>query len=476
MNIIHSVQAALSSLGYEPDDKLLVGVSGGPDSLVLADVLYRLGWQFAIAHYDHQLRPSSQTEREMVGDFAASLGVPFYYGSGDIAALAAKEKKGLEEKAREARYSFLFRTAQEQGAKAVVTAHNAEDQAETILMHILRGSGLDGLTGMRQESLTSFHPQIQLVRPLLSVWRDEIEAYCEQHDLLPVIDESNQDTQYLRNRVRHELIPELESYNVGVKQNLVRLAEILQDDRDYLQADYDRVYQQVITTSGKDLLSIDLASFSTLHPAAQKAVLKMGLHALLPSEKQVEYSMIAQIMEFAAKPPQKKHIVFAASLHAFIRDKELVLTRQAVLPLEHVYPHCPGEIEIPISSSFKIELSPGCVLIGNVLPAEEYLQPKAVDGLLLECYLDLDSFKSDTIKIRASNPGERYAPLGMRGKSMKISDLFVNKKIPVSARAAYPILLEGGSIIWIPGFQPAHAYRIVQETTRLLHLRVVLTR
>lgn len=476
MNIIHSVQVVLSSLGYEPDDNLLVGVSGGPDSLVLADVLHKLGWQFAIAHFDHQLRPSSQTEREMVGDFAASLGVPFYYGSGDIATLAAKEKKGLEEKAREARYTFLFRTAQGMGAKAVVTAHNADDQAETILMHILRGSGLDGLTGMRQESLTSFHPQIQLVRPLLYVWREEIEAYCKQHDLQPVIDESNQDIQYLRNRVRHELIPELESYNVAVKQNLVRLAEILQDDRDYLEADYDRGYQQVVTKSERDFLSIDLVSFSTLHPAAQKAVLKKSLHTLLPSEKQVEYSMIAQILEFVAEPPQKKHITLAAALHAFTRDKEMILTRQAVLPLEHVYPHCQGEIEIPISSSFKTELAPGCVLIGNVLPVDEYLQPKAVEGFFLECYLDLDSFTSDTINIRASKPGERYAPLGMRGNSMKISDLLVNKKIPVSARAAYPILLEGGSIIWIPGFQPAHAYRIVPETTRLLHLRVVLTR
>ena len=209
---------------------LLAAVSGGPDSLCLADLLNQLHIAVVIAHFDHQLRPSSATEVEMIRSYAERNHNEFTSGSMDVKHFAESQKLSIEEAARKARYTFLFEEAKKYKAQAVVTGHTADDQVETILMHLLRGSGAEGLQGMAFFSSGKvWDSMIPLARPLLNTWRSETIAYCREHQLEPVTDETNSETKYYRNRIRLELIPLLETYNPRFKENLLKTADVIRE-------------------------------------------------------------------------------------------------------------------------------------------------------------------------------------------------------------------------------------------------------
>jgi tRNA(Ile)-lysidine synthase len=226
-----------SECGLQSEKPVLVGVSGGPDSLCLADVLESLGYSLVIAHFNHQLRPQAGDDARVVEEFAGKRGIPFVLGSEKVGEFAESHHLSLEEAARICRYRFLFSQAEAAGAQAVAVAHNADDQVETVLMHLLRGSGLSGLRGMPYRSLTTeWSSTIPLVRPLLGVWREEINEYCAVRQLQPVTDLSNQDTTFYRNRLRHELVPYLQHYNPQAKERIWKMANVLAADYEVLEA------------------------------------------------------------------------------------------------------------------------------------------------------------------------------------------------------------------------------------------------
>ena len=221
----------------DPSRPLLIGVSGGPDSLCLAHALHALHYHLLIAHFDHHLRPESSTEARMVQDWSAANRLPFLLGEGDVRSFAKTQRLSIEEAARTLRYRFLFAQARQHQAQAVAVAHNADDQVETILMHLLRGAGLSGLKGMLPVSLNEgWDETIPLVRPLLGVWRKDIEDYCTTQHLAPNLDASNDDTTYYRNRLRHQLVPHLETYNPQIRQVIWRTGRALAGDADTVDA------------------------------------------------------------------------------------------------------------------------------------------------------------------------------------------------------------------------------------------------
>ena len=217
-------------------DRLVIGVSGGADSLALLTALAADGWDVHAAHFNHRLRDNADEDAEFVQVFCQKRSIPCVIGSGQTPVFAEEQSLNVEEAARRLRYRFLFETAAAKKAAAVVTAHHADDQVETVLLHLLRGTGLDGLTGMAYRTGTEWHPKIPLVRPMLGVWREEIDAYLEQRGLSPQVDPSNLDTGYRRNQLRHETIPALEAVEPSFKANLLRMSEVLQGDRDLLDA------------------------------------------------------------------------------------------------------------------------------------------------------------------------------------------------------------------------------------------------
>ena len=220
----------------DPGLPVLAGVSGGPDSLCMLDVLRQLGYRLIVAHLDHSLRPDAAQEAEHLRQLVEGYGLPFVLERGDVQAYAASHRLSIEEAAREVRYRFLFEQAARHQAQAVAVGHTANDQVETVLMHLLRGSGLTGLRGMSYRSLPNPWSQtIPLVRPLLGAWREQILSHLEQNGLQPSLDASNLDTRFYRNRLRHELIPQLENLNPGVRQRLWQMADVLAEDEAVLE-------------------------------------------------------------------------------------------------------------------------------------------------------------------------------------------------------------------------------------------------
>ncbi len=388
MTIANDIRLHLNNAGFSPDDLLLLAVSGGPDSLVMAYVLHSLGWKIALAHFDHQLRNQSTADCQFVKNTAATFQIDFYQGSEDIQQKADLEKRSVEEVARDYRYRFLFSTAVKIKAKAVLTAHTADDQIETVLMHLLRGSGLHGLAGMQLITLSEFHSTIPLVRPLLTIWRKDIEAYCTEFGLNPVQDASNQEVTYFRNRIRHELIPNLESYNPAIKENILHLAEIVQDDWAFLEKKYTQLSKQLLSHRDPDSITIPLDDFLKLERGAQKAILLQALNSLQDQpQEQVEYRTIDAVMQFIHMPTTTRHISLPAYKHAFLEKDHLVLTRNPSLPVSGDFPQC-GEIQaIPTGESFKIKVAPCFILTGTLESIEFYKLPESQDGFIWECYL-----------------------------------------------------------------------------------------
>jgi len=224
-------EAAGEECGLRPDQPILLGVSGGADSLAMMFGLGALGYTLVIAHLDHALRPESEAEANFVRSIAESQGWPFFSQRIDVLKFAQSEGQSIEEAARHVRYPFLFKQARLQYCQAVAVAHHAEDQVETVLMHFLRGTALAGLSGMPyRRVMPQWDPEIPLVRPLLGIWREEIDAYVAALGVKPCLDSTNLDTTYYRNRLRHQLIPELETYNPQIKAAIFRMAGVLHEE------------------------------------------------------------------------------------------------------------------------------------------------------------------------------------------------------------------------------------------------------
>jgi len=476
VDIQQKVLHSLNTNQISKNDLILLGVSGGPDSLVMAHVLHALNWNIALAYFDHQLRSQSTMEKAFVQQLSENHGVPFYSGKADIAGTAQHERKSIEEAAREKRYLFLFSTAQEINAKAVAVAHTADDQVETILMHILRGSGTRGLVGMQTYSVTAFHPNIPLVRPLLDVWREEIEEYCQQFSLSPKQDASNQDKTYLRNRIRHELIPELQSYNAGFKTNLLHMSDIIKEDWGFLDQRYGAIFNEIVDHTQNNQLQFSSVTFNQIPIGAQKAVLYHCLTKLNKTDEQMDHQTVLRLMEFINLQERKKHLSLPAQLHAFRKDEYIILTHSSFLPLEKSYPQCDGEYSFDRGKPFRIKIGNEIELEGTMRPKEAYRKPIPSDGFYWEAFMDAKRIKNQTLLVRRILAGERYTPLGMKGKQIKVSDLFINKKVPAQVRKSWPAIVDGSLIAWIPGFAPSHIYRIGEDTEEIYYLKLYIAK
>jgi len=230
-----------------PDRPILVGVSGGADSLCLMETLHQAGYPLVVAHFDHQLRSGSEGEVNALKKIVAGKKITFVSERGDVRVFASEEGMSIEEAARTLRYRFLFKQARAHKAQAVAVGHTADDQVETVLMHFLRGAGLTGLKGMSYRSqFPTFDKDVPLVRPLLDVWREEIVAHCAANDLQTFHDPSNDSLEFQRNRIRHQLIPQLENYNPRFREAVLRTARSLTDDHSALSEVLDAAWIECV--------------------------------------------------------------------------------------------------------------------------------------------------------------------------------------------------------------------------------------
>lgn len=452
----------------QPGEAVVVGVSGGADSTALLLLLTALALELDVdvraAYFDHQLRGknASQHERETVVALAGSLNVPLMTGAGDVKAYARERRLGIEEEARELRYDFLARTAQECGARIVAVGHTADDQVETVLMHILRGSGLSGLAGMLPRSpwptTTSERRDLALVRPLLEVRRFETEAYCRETGHEPLTDPSNRSLRFRRNVVRYQLLPLLREHVRGVDAALLRLARAAALEREALEAAAEQALAHAAAVEERTV-RLSLLSLQETPAGLLPHVMRLAASRLLGDVRDIgEPHLLA--MSAAVGKPVGTELDLPRGLHLRVDYGEIVVTvgesepEIGALPIEGV------ELAVPGSTSVG-----GWRFAASIAEDDRSSATESE----WEARVDADSIKGRLVA-RRRRPGDRVQPLGMAGEK-KLQDVFVDAKVPRRQRDSVPVVCDDAGIVWVAGHRIAERVRVSASTRRLLRLR-----
>ncbi|MCZ7543192.1 MAG: tRNA lysidine(34) synthetase TilS [Anaerolineae bacterium] len=457
---------------FAPGALVVVGVSGGPDSLCLLHALSalreELGIRLHVATLDHMLRGAASAEdAAFVVETARAWGLPVTAERIDVPALEAALHLGIEETARQARYTFLARTALALGAGCIAVAHNADDQSETVLMHFLRGSGLAGLRGMLPVTpLSAYHllpdapdpAGLRLVRPLLTTPRAEVEDYCRRHGIATRFDRSNLDTTHFRNRLRHEVIPYLETVNPNLRALLRRTAEVAAADYDALRARYRAAWAQTCRREGESAIAFDRAAWRAL--PAERA-------ARHPPRGGVPARPHAARREFHPRGGRRPR--GARGRHR--RRSDAARRAFPAGRLHHHHGPGPGARGRPAAVAAPLVggADPGPAA-GGLSPAGQrmalHADPRApplappLDDPWRAALMIPDGA---TVTLRARRPGDRFAPQGMAGHTQKLADFMINAKIPAPWRAHIPLLTVDGAIAWVAGWRVGHHFTVPPE-------------
>ena len=452
------------------DKLILVAVSGGPDSLCIADYLHREGYQIAIAHYDHKLRQDSVYDAEAARQFAQARGLRFLLGEGKVAERAREAHETIEEAARFERYQFFFRAAGEIGAQAVISGHTADDQVETVLMHFLRGSGLDGMGGMHfRWQPNAWHPEIPLVRPLLGTWREETLSYCKERGLNPVSDPTNQDPAFFRNRLRLELIPYLETYNPSIRKLIWQTAEVLRKDGAIIHKDLDEAWAQVMLVEGEDYVCLDANLGKGYSIGIQRRLVRRAIEHMRPGLRDISFDAVERGVASFRSSMQFKEQDLIAGLKLVSEVGKLWFAEWgAELPTDE-WPQVVADVE-ELDSGNTIQLRQGWQLSAQIIDLEAHPSSSAFENIdPNQAWLDHELIQWPLV-VRSREAGDRFHPHGMGGHSQKLSDFMINQKVPRRARMHWPIVCSGDKIVWVAGLRPEHAYRITPETKQALKL------
>jgi tRNA(Ile)-lysidine synthase len=417
---------------------LVVGVSGGPDSLTLLHLLTRLRKEYDLnlhaAHLDHGLRADSDADAEFVSRIAEAWDVPCTVERVDAAAVAREKRLSIEEAGRLCRYTFFARLA-----PAVAIAHTADDQAETVLMHILRGAGLAGLRGMLPKSTMEIGDwRLEILRPLLDVTRDEIEDYVLAHGLEPRRDPTNADTRFFRNRLRQELFPNLETYNPNIRAILRRTAEIAAGDYELVRSLIERVWPETVVAVSSTAVTFDLTLWR-VHPLPlRRALLREGIQHLRPGLRDVDFTPVETALDWAQTSQSGHTADLLGGLCLTIVNDMLIL----------------GEWEKdrgPALASKMTLVVPGPTLFGDWQFTTEVVASPIEPAAAGDPWMAYIPESFTPLIIRTRRPGDRFQPLGMDGHTVKLSDFMINQKIPVTDRKRWPLLASGDSVLWVCG-------------------------
>ena len=449
---------------------IVIGVSGGPDSLCLLHLLHTAGYPLVVACLDHGLRLESASEVHMVQQVAQTMGVEFITQAVDTHAFASQAGMSIEAAARQLRYEFLFAQAARISAQAVAVGHTADDQAETVLMHLLRGAGLSGLKGMQFRSwLTSLNPKIPLVRPLLTTWRSQVLEYCQQHGLVPALDVTNQSLDYFRNRLRLEILPYLEQVQPNLRQHLVRMAGTLALDYEYLQSQVQAAWDDLLLYQGQGCLAFQRTKFLTLPLPLQRYLLRQAMLSLRTGTQDVDLAMIERARLSLEEYSGHSTCDVGAGLQLQVeQDTFWVIVRGVALPAGDWPALLSNQVlELPIPG--ELVLPAGWVLQAEIIPSAMVPACGTTAGGSYKAWFDAARLPSPLL-VRQRQPGDCIQPSGMGGKSVKLSDLMINLKLPYRSRATWPVVCAGDQVIWVPGCRQSHFALLEQNTQVFLRL------
>ena len=419
--------------------RILVAVSGGVDSMVMAWLFRQSGIEHSIAHCNFSLRgEESDGDEEMVASWAADNSIPFYQKKFDTMGHAASRKISVQMAARELRYEWFGSLLRSEGFDSVAVAHNLNDNVETFLINLMRGTGLNGLTGMKQHAG-------EVIRPLLFATRAEITAFAEEQKIMYREDSSNSQMKYTRNRIRHTVIPDMEKVNPGVLDAITGTMHHLASSSEIVDRHISRLSQELFRPKGEGA-EADIGSLTELTPA-EPHIFELFRQYGLSSRQTSE--MMALLHSDTGK-------YLCTSTHRLLNDrgKIIITPRSTEEPSEYSFNSLD---EMRISGPFS-----------DLRIEEPTGEPLPASHLIASLDFDLVNFP---VTVRPWEPGDRFRPLGMR-KMKKISDFLIDLKVPVTEKGKVLLLLSAGEVMWVMGYRIDDRYRVTEQTVRILVLTV----
>ncbi|KGE19930.1 tRNA lysidine(34) synthetase TilS [Paenibacillus wynnii] len=458
------IDAAAEHGLWEPHDTIVVAVSGGPDSVALLHVLHEISLNrtpltLVCAHVNHGFRAESRQEAEFVRKLAKELGIAFEMAEFDIPDYIKKSGLGAQEAARKKRYEFLIDTAQQYGAVSVALAHHADDQAETVLMRLLRGSGLSGLAGMRWKRTEK---KVELIRPFLRINKTALIELCQSHGFPYAEDASNRQVKYKRNAVRLEVLPFLERYNGRLNQSLTQLAEIVGAEDEFMEAATAKCFQELVRT-GKGEYAFDRASFAPVPSALQRRLIKLILNYLSADHPVFDFNKIEAVRRGALQDHPTSWSLDLGGGLTCMRQYDTILFSSKPPKQQASYTY---RLSLPESQLNLSEI--GKVLTMTVLERESFLVQGEGSGKM-SAWFDVRELVFP-LTIRSRLPGDIIKVMGLNG-SKKVKDIYIDDKIPSSERSLIPLVCDGvGNIVWIPGIRRSIHAAVGRQTQDVLLL------
>ena len=462
-------------------DSILVAVSGGPDSVALVHILVALApilsLRLAIAHLNHGLRSQeSERDAEFVASVAYNLKLPLFSDKIDVRRYRERQRLSPEEAARNIRYDFLNQVAEKNDFSKIAVGHHLDDNAELVLMFLLRGSGPLGLSGI--PPVRSGMPPgegAKIIRPLIDLKRSEIIDYLAHKQLQFVSDSSNTHHGYLRNRIRHELIPELATnYNPNIVQTLNRLASVVGSEERWMETLIEPVFSSVLMQQDSEAIRLSLKSLGDIPLAARRRVIRKAIKQVKGDLRRVAFFHIDSVMRLATKGPVAGSIDLPDRVQAQ-RDQDSLIIIKQNRPLRlRGGDDSPGR-----RAGYAYEIStPGSVFVkeaGVHLKLTEINIETIADineaGQQI-AFFDINKLKFPLL-VRSFQPGDRFSPLGMVG-TQKLKKFFINNKVPRDRRAICPLLVSGGKIIWVAGHRLDNSVKVDAETRNMLKAELLL--
>jgi tRNA(Ile)-lysidine synthase len=456
-----------------PGERVLVAVSGGPDSVALLHLLaglrQDLSLRLEVAHLQHGIRGAeAQEDARFVAELAEKLGLSFHLKEVDLPRIKFAAGKGnLEALARAERYHFFAEVARERRLNKIATAHTEDDQAETVLMWFLRGSGLKGLGGMPPSyeldgANIESASRLIVIRPLLDVSKAQIVQYLNENHLTFRLDRSNQDPSFLRNWIRLRLIPQLtERMDRNLPVRLAQQAELIRDEEEFLEgiarAELDRIGRPE---------GISRGALLKCSKAVQRRLLRLWIEAARGHLRGLDFRHIEALLDLVTDGPPQGRLSIPGGWE-LVKEYEKVRLEKRSRRLKQ---ECACySYDLQVGEDLHIDEA------GLTIQAREILPPlPRLPDNFMEAVFDIASLAAD-LTLRNFRYGDRFQPLGMTGHK-KVKELFIDKKVPLSVRASLPLLVLGNEVIWIPGYARSEVGKVTPATQAILHLKAVPVR
>ena len=452
----------------EKGDGVVVGVSGGPDSVCLLHALCSLSEQLNIriyaVHINHMLRgEESIADQRYVEDLCEKLGIPLYVRTFDIKSIAAEKGISLEEAGREVRYREFEKVCKEVGADKIAVAHNRNDQAETVLMHIIRGAGTGGLKGMDFK-------RGNVIRPLLGIDRKDIEEYCRLHGLSPRTDSTNLESIYTRNKIRLDLIPYINTqFGIDIEDNLCRMSRLIRDEDEFIENEAACVFRESIRMERTGQIWLDIPKLMNSHPAILRRVLRMAVRKIKGDLKGIENVHIEAAADLCILGETGKLI----HLPSDIRISKSYDTLKVFIDSEKEKPR-PFCIPVEVPGITLVEDLEAALIAEITTNGGSFSYKNMGDNRSLIQYFDYNSL-NDGIYIRNRRNGDVFKPFKSRG-TKKLKEYFIDSKIPRDARDKIPLIASGNEIVWIIGHKISDKFKVSENTKSILKLEYKVDR